>query len=89
MSENDDFLSEVTFRSVSFGGRMGHSSSLRDVAIEKLGVKKVAQMIDSDIEQYFIEMGFVPVKINGYSDENESLYLVKKSVLKSAIILKR
>lgn len=84
-------LSSITYRKVSFGHRTGHDACLRSCAMKELKIKpeELALKTDYEIKELFIDKGFLPVVISGYSEDDETVYLIKKDILEKSIKLIR
>jgi len=82
-------LNDLKEKDVSIGGRTGHYFCLRSFLIKKLSAEQVALMSDSQCVEKMLDLGFVPVEVKGQRDDNETVYLVQRSVLEDCIKLVR
>jgi len=88
-SNNAEFVDTLTYKSVSFGDRTGHAKDARYLAISKYGEKEVAALTDREIGERFIEDGLIPVKINSNTQDDETIFLISKAVLRRVNVLSR
>lgn len=83
---NLEYLNGKTF---SFGCYSGQSRCLRRIAVDLWGEKEVSLMADFDIEEKFLEQGYIPIVVNFEGKKDEYIYLIKKEVLGFAKCLSR
>lgn len=75
-------LNCLKYKEFNFGYYTGQSKALRELAIEKFGVEKVAKMSDSLLEKEFIKNGLIPMQISFDKDcDGETIYLVPIRIL--------
>ena len=82
-------LDNLSYRNVSIGSRTGHYTCLRTFLIKELSVEQVAIMTDEQCVEKILELGFVPVEVKNQRDDNETVYLIQKSILETCTKLER
>lgn len=70
-------------REISFGGRTGHYTCMRNWAVSLFGIELVAYMSDEDIKREILAKGYLPIRVNGDSNlEDDGVFLIKKEELR-------
>lgn len=76
-------------KDLSFGGYHGQSVDLRTFGIELFGAEEVAKMSDEMLEHNIIEKGYVPMLLNHYGNNEETVYLIEADYLNKCRKLER
>lgn len=81
------FLNNKNF---NYSNYTGQKRELRKLAIKKFGIEKVAEMSDSQIEEEFTKLGFIPMEITYETGcDCEMIYLVPIQELDKFEVLSR
>ena len=82
-------LNNLNSRNISIGSRTGHYIGLRSFLTKTVPLEQLALMTDERCVEKLLELGLVPVEVKSQQDDNETIYLIQKSILEESFKLVR